>query len=154
MDALSLRMQIISSGFSSNVIHQDVDQIHFNINNVKLTFYQYPFAIPANLFHENYFRIPNLPTLAAMKALALVGRGKWKDYVDLYFLIKYHISVQLICDKAKELFTDVFNSTLFNKQLCYFKDIRYDEPVEFMPGFEVSEEEVKAFLTDAALTGF
>jgi hypothetical protein len=43
---------------------------------------------------------------------------------------------------------------LFTKQLCYFADIRYDEQVEFMPGFEVSEEEVKDFLTEAALTGF
>ena len=40
------------------------------------------------------------------------------------------------------------------KQLSYFKDINFDEPVEFMTGFEVSEEEVKTFLTDAALTGF
>jgi hypothetical protein len=149
-----LRKQVLSSGFPSNVIHQDVDQIHFNINAVKLTFYKYPFTIPADIFHENYFRIPDLPTLAAMKAFALGGRGKWKDYVDLYFLTKHHFTVREISAKAKELFTDVFNPILFNKQLCYFNDISFAEPVEFMPGFEVSEEEVKAFLTDAALTGF
>ena len=40
------------------------------------------------------------------------------------------------------------------KQLCYFKDINFDEQVEFMPGFEVGEDEVKTFLTDAALTEF
>ena len=150
----SLRKQVLSSGFPSDVIHQDVDQIHFNINKVKLTFYKYPFTIPANIFHEVYFRIPDLPSLAAMKAFALGGRGKWKDYVDLYFIIKNHFSVQEISAKAKALFTDVFNPILFNKQLCYFKDISFEEQVEFMPGFEVSEEEVKAFLTDAALTGF
>lgn len=43
---------------------------------------------------------------------------------------------------------------LFNKQLCYFTDISYAEPVEFMPGFEVSEKVVKEFHTEAALTGF
>ena len=150
----SLRKQVLSSGFPSDVIHQDVDQIHFNINKVKLTFYKYPFTIPANIFHEVYFRIPDLPSLAAMKAFALGGRGKWKDYVDLYFIIKNHFSVQEISAKAKALFTDVFKPILFNKQLCYFKDISFEEQVEFMPGFEVSEEEVKAFLTDAALTGF
>ena len=150
----SLRKQVLSSGFPSDVIHQDVDQIHFNINKVKLTFYKYPFTIPANIFHEVYFRIPDLPSLAAMKAFALGGRGKWKDYVDLYFIIKNHFSVQEISAKAKALFTDVFNPILFNKQLCYFNDISFEEQVEFMPGFEVSEEEVKAFLTDAALTGF
>ena len=150
----ALRKQVIASGFTSSIIHQEFDQIHFNINNVKLTFYKYPFALAANIFHENYVHMPDLSTLAAMKAFALGGRGKWKDYVDLYFLIKYYFSVREISAKAKELFTDSFNPILFNKQLCYFSDINFDEPVEFMPGFEVSEEEVKSFLTEAALTGF
>lgn len=65
-----------------------VGQIHFNIHNVKLTFYCYPFVIPANIFYQNYFRISELITLAAMKVFAFGGRGKWKDYVGLYFLIK------------------------------------------------------------------
>ena len=36
---------------------------------------------------ENIFRLPSLLTLAAMKAYALGRRSKWKDYVDLYFLL-------------------------------------------------------------------
>jgi len=32
--------------------------------------------------------MPDLLTLAAMKAFALGRRSKWKDYVDLYYLIK------------------------------------------------------------------
>ena len=51
-------------------------------------------------------------------------------------------------------FGDLFSEKLFRGQLNYFKGISLDEQVEFMPGFEVSEEEVKNFLTDAALTGF
>lgn len=141
-------------GLSSNLIGQKTDQVHFNINNVKLTFFQFPFLIDAPHFHEKYFRIPDLLTLAAMKAFALGGSGKWKDYVDLYFIIKDHFSVAEISNKAGELFTDVFNPVLFTKQLCYFNDISFDEPVEFMPGFEVSEIEVKGFLIEAALTGF
>ena len=43
------------------------------------------------MFTENFediINIPDLPTLAAMKTYALGRRGKWKDYVDLYFIIK------------------------------------------------------------------
>ena len=154
VNVILLKKQVLTSRFLSHVIHQDVDQIHFTINGVKLTFYKYPFKIPAAIFHDNYFRIPDLLTLAAMKAFALGGRGKWKDYVDLYFLLKYHFTVREISVKAKELFTEVFNPILFYKQLCYFKDINFDEQVEFIPGFEVGEDEVKTFLTDAALTEF
>ena len=154
VNVLSIKKQVAVSGFSSNVIVQKADQVHFTINSVKLTFFQFPFFVPANDYYEKYFRIPDLLSLAAMKAFALGGRGKWKDYVDLYFIVKNHFSIKEICNKAKELFTDVFNPVLFCKQLCYFDDISFEEQVEFMPGFEVSENEVKEFLVDAALTGF
>ena len=154
VNALSIKKQVLQSGFTSNIIVQKHDQIHFTINTVKLTFFQFPFLIEATTYHEKYFRMPDLLTLAAMKAFALGGRGKWKDYVDLYFMLKNHFTISEICDKAKELFTDVFNPVLFSKQLCYFEDISFDEPVDFMPGFEVSEKEVKDFLIDTALTGF
>lgn len=149
-----LKKQVSESKFSSSVIHALPDQIHFIINNVKLTFFEYPFFIDANDDVNGIFRMPNLLTLAAMKAFALGGRGKWKDYVDLYFIIKDFYNPQQISDKAKELFTDVFNPTLFRKQLCYFKDINYTEQVEYMPGFKVPEDEIKAFLIEASLTGF
>ena len=154
VNSVSIKKQVSGSGFPTNLIVQKADQIHFTINNVKLTFFQFPFPIEANNYHQSYFRIPDLLTLAAMKAFALGGRGKWKDYVDLFFLLKNHFTIEEICNKAKELFTGVFNPLLFNKQLCYFDDISFEEQVEFMPRFEVDEKEVKDFLTDAALTGF
>ncbi len=154
INVLGIKKQVAVSGFLSNVIVQKADQIHFTINRVKLTFFQFPFSVPADNYYESYFRIPDLLSLAAMKAFALGGRGKWKDYVDLYFIIKHHSSIKEICNKAIQLFSGVFNPALFCKQLCYFDDISFEEQVEFMPGFEVGENEVKEFLVDAALTGF
>jgi hypothetical protein len=148
----TLKNQVILSGFSSTIIYHDADEIHFNINYVRVSFSQFPYPVLANIYHENNFRIPDLVTLAAINATALNARIKWKDNVDLYCIIKCHIPFQIICDRAKEIFSGLFNSILFSKQLCYFKDINFDEPVEFMPGFEVTKAE--AFLTDAALTGF
>jgi hypothetical protein len=149
-----IKKQVIDSGFSSNVLHALSDQIHFIVNGVKLTFFEYPFTILANEDVNGIFKMPDLLTLAAMKAFALGGRGKWKDYVDLYFIIKDFYTPKEISLKAAELFTEVFNPTLFRKQLSYFGDINYSEQVEYMPGFEVPEAEIKAFLVDAALTDF
>ncbi len=154
VNVLSIKKQVVVSGFLSNVIVQKTDQVHFAINGVKLTFFQFPFFIPAGSYHENYFRVPDLLSLAAMKAFALGDRAKWKDYVDLYFIIKYHFNIKDICTQAGQLFTHVFNPALFCKQLCYFDDVSFEEQIEFMPGFEVSEKEIKEFLVDAALTGF
>lgn len=89
-----------------------------------------------------------------MKAFALGLRSKWKDYVDLYFILKDHYTISDISEQAHLHFGDLFSEKLFRGQLNYFKGISFEEQVEFMPGLEVSEDEVKAFLTDAALTGF
>jgi hypothetical protein len=95
--------------------------------------------------------MPDLLTLTAMKAFALGRRSKWKDYVDLYFLIKNCFNVNDIIQKATMTYGQEFSGKLFRAQLAYHKDINYSESVEYMPGFDVKEEVVKAFLVDKAL---
>ena len=154
INSTGIKKQVSQSGFKSTVIVSLPDQIHFIVNEVKITFFEFPFQIVSDIRYKDYFSMPDLLTLAAMKAFALGGRGKWKDYVDLYFIIKNNYSVGEISKKAKALFSDVFNPVLFKKQLSYFDDINYTEQVEYMPGFEVPDDEIKAFLIDAAVTGF
>ena len=57
----------------------------FWINNVKFTFYQYPFELEYRRDIDGIIKMPDLITLSAMKAYALGKRAKWKDYVDLYY---------------------------------------------------------------------
>jgi len=127
------------------------EQINLTMNAVKITFYQYPYKIDANDNFENTFRMPDLLTLAAMKAYALGRRAKWKDYVDLYFLLRDRYTLDQIVQKADSLFGQMFSGKLFRSQLAFHKDIDYSEPVEYMSGFEVEEQEVKDFLIDKSL---
>lgn len=62
--------------------------------------------------------MPDLLTLAAMKAFALGQRLKWKDYVDLYFIFYYFIMKDFcrigeIIKKGEELFGGEFADKLF-----------------------------------------
>jgi len=97
--------------------------------------------------------MPDLLTLAAMKAYALGGRAKWKDYVDLYVLLRYRFSLAQISEKSKDLFGVYYNEKLFREQLCYFQDVDYSEKVDFVVQ-AVSDEEIKQFLTDIATSPF
>ncbi len=45
---------------------------------------------------EKFLPSRALLDLAAMKAYAMGRRSKWKDYVDLYFIIKDHFSIDQI----------------------------------------------------------
>jgi hypothetical protein len=150
----SIKNQIKKNNYSpDNVVHEASEEMHLIINSIKVTFYSFPHKIENLVDFEDIIKIPSLLDLAAMKAYALGGRAKWKDYVDLYFLIKYHFTVKEIANRAKELFRGFFNEKLFRQQLCYFDDIDYSELIEFI-GEEIPEEEIKEFLIDSATTPF
>ena len=135
-----------------NTIYEASDQIHFIIENVKVTFMQFPFQLKsANHIHG--LSMPSLPSLAAMKAYVLGGRAKWKDYVDLYFIMKDHYSIKEIIKKADELFGSSFNGRFFRQQLSYFDDINYTEKVEYI-GEPLVDEIIKVFLTDKSFSPF
>ena len=120
----------------------------FMCDAVKITFYHYPYAIAYKTQVDHCIKIPDLLTLAAMKAFALGKRAKWKDYVDLYFILKDFHTLTEIAIKSAEIFGGEFNEKLFRIQLSYFDDINYDEQVEFLPGFEISEDAIKKALVN------
>ena len=140
--------KIISSGYSPSVTRRVVEQMNLIVNGVKLTFFQYPFDIEAKYSFEKTFRVPSLLQLAAMKAYALGRRSKWKDYVDLYFLLTQHFTLADISNEAARLFGDLFSEKLFRAQLCYFDDVDYTEAVDYIIPTPPTDETIKTTLTE------
>ncbi len=135
------------------LLYEAFDQMHVITNSVKVTFFNFPYKIYSVKNLDGIIDTPSLLDLAAMKTYALGGRAKWKDYVDLYFLLKHHFNLKEISNRALEIFGTNFNEKLFREQLCFFDDIDYSEKVEFI-GDEIKEEEIKQFLTGVAVTPF
>ena len=86
-----------------------------------------------------------------MKAQALGHRAKWKDYVDLYFIMKDYFDIYKIIKKAEAIFSSEFNEKLFRTQLAYFKDINYTEKVIYLEGFEVDDKIIEKGLIEFSL---
>jgi Nucleotidyl transferase AbiEii toxin, Type IV TA system len=145
----SIKNRLKSQDIHYEIIHQEYDQLHLLVNSVKLTFFTFPYKIDASESFEDIIKMPSLIDLGAMKALALGGRAKWKDYVDMYFLFKDHFSLQEIEKRANELFNEAFNIKLFRQQLVYFKDIDYSEKVFYLNN-EPSKSGIEKFLIDIA----
>ena len=145
--------RIVASGFEYQVTRRVFEQMNLIVGDVKLTFFQYPFPVASEVMFGNVFRIPSLLSLAAMKAYALGRRSKWKDYVDLYFLLTQHFQMSEVTEKAIAIFGDLFSEKLFRAQLSYFADIDYTEEVEYLVAVPPSNEEIKAKLTQIALDG-
>lgn len=133
-------------GYEPLITWNVTDQMNLVVNDVRLTFFQYPFQIKANNIFERQIRIPELIDLAAMKAYALGRRSKWKDYVDLFFLLKEQFSFETISQRANAIFGNMFSDKLFRSQLSYFEDIDYTEEVDYMIPNPPTENEIKEFL--------
>jgi len=149
LQALRIKNQFKATNIHYKIIHEAFDQIHLMVDEVKLTFFNFPFEIPSEKRFEKVLRMPDLLTLSAMKALALGGRAKWKDYVDMYFILKYHFDLQTVERITTELFPEAFSAKLFRQQLSYFKDIDYTEKVIYLSE-KPADIEIQEFLITQA----
>ncbi len=129
------------------------EQLNLILRGVKFTFFEYPYPVEVNSTFEDIIKLPDLLNLASMKAFALGRRSKWKDYVDLYFILKNHYSIKQITEKSLTIYGQLFSEKLFRSQLCYFDDIDYTEEVEYIVK-QPSNKEIKGFLTEKALEVF
>ncbi|MEK7526937.1 MAG: nucleotidyl transferase AbiEii/AbiGii toxin family protein [Patescibacteria group bacterium] len=146
-----IRKKVKTFSGINQIIVNHTGEFTFLCNGVKFTFYNYPFDLEHAEDFEGVIKIPDLLTLAAMKAYALAGRAKWKDYVDLYFILKNFYNLRDIANKSANLFKGEFNEKLFRTQLGYFDDVNYAESVEYLPGFEISDKKIKEALIELSL---
>ncbi len=127
------------------------DEFSVLINGTRITFFSFPFSVQHKItWQRGHITLPGIIELGAMKAYALSRRSKWKDYVDLYFLLRFKLSMEELIEKTKEIFSSHFNSRLFREQLCYFDDMDYSEAIEYMD-YAPDDREIKEFLEAIAV---
>ena len=126
-------------------LEESREELTMIIDGIKMTFMEYPFDIRLSVNLDDIMMMPDLITLAATKAYSLGRRSKWKDYVDLYFILRDYFTLQDVSAEAKKIFGGGFNERLFREQLCYFADIDYSEGIEFVRG-AVDNKVVQEFL--------
>ncbi|PIZ65726.1 hypothetical protein CO051_06195 [Candidatus Roizmanbacteria bacterium CG_4_9_14_0_2_um_filter_39_13] len=151
LEILSIRKRVTATFPITQVRVENPTEYTIKVNNVQMTFYNYPFPIEYTVKFNDTIKIPDLLTLAAMKAFALGKRAKWKDYVDLYFIFQFH-SLREIVNKAQNIFKNEFSEKLFREQLSYYQDIDYSEKIVYKTGWEVNDQEIRNRLTQLSVS--
>lgn len=133
-------------GENSIKILDSEDQLNLNTpEGIGITFFldDYQNLFPAVLCEQ--VNLMSVKDIAANKAMLQGKRPKWRDYVDLYSVLKgRHIGLQELIKASKRKFENDFSEKLFLEQLVYWNDIS-DYTIEFV-GHEVLKEEIKNFL--------
>ncbi len=88
----------------------------------------------------------DLRDLASNKATTIGFRGKWRDYVDVYFLLKEgKVSLTELLEITEKRRGAEFSARLFLQQLVYFDDIT-DFTIDFV-GQPTSPADIKNYLS-------
>lgn len=124
------------------------DQISFKTKeNVEVTFVWYYFKPLFPLIKTDSISLASMDDIAADKAHSIARRAVWRDYVDLFCLLKdRHTTFDNIIGLAKKKFTGEFNEALFLQQVTYYGDM-IESPIEFVKQAYAASE-IKSFLRD------
>lgn len=113
--------------------------------NIELNFVCYPYKALRTIVPTSSLPVFHLDDLAASKANTIGRRPQWRDYVDLFFLMKRnYYTVYTIVDLAEKKYGGEFNAKLFAKQLTYYRDVEVRPTVFLKESY--TENEIKSYL--------
>ena len=124
---ISTIIEILNKRFNVHIVKQSANIIILSINDIKIDFVNYSYPLIHNLIHENDVRLLNIKDIAAMKLNAICGRGKKRDFIDLYFLLK-SFSLKEMIPFYNNKFTDGSEAMVL-RSLSYFKDADEEEDI-------------------------
>jgi len=90
------------------------------IEDIKVDFVNYPYSWIDKAILKDGIRLAGMKDIAAMKLSAITGRGTKKDFIDLYFLLRY-FSLNQMLNFYNQKYPDG-SKFLVLKSLTYFED--------------------------------
>lgn len=127
-----------------NVLKKSKNILICSVDGIKVDFVNYKYPLIDNYTIIDNIRLASIKDIAAMKLNAIAGRGSKKDFIDLYFLIKFHTLEQIIGYYLQK-YSDG-SEFMVKKSLTYFEDADLEEtPVLFE---EIDWQEIKTKLIE------
>lgn len=133
----------------------DIDHVEFVVKGVKLSFYANPNYSPVKepVKFLNNIILADLVSIGAMKMEVMLRRSKYRDYYDIYSLLREGVSLREMIDlalkysghrlKSKNLIAMLARSDRFIQDACFSS---------LNPIYNISPKEIEQYII-AVLTG-
>jgi predicted nucleotidyltransferase component of viral defense system len=134
-----------SRDFSFDYIGNNSRMLFGSIDNIKCDFVQEPATLLEPFIVVDGIRYFSIKDIAAMKMHTICGRGKKKDFFDVYALLQMFDKETLI-----QWFTQKYDEKqlfFFWRSILYFEDAENDPDIEGFPPFTKNWREIKQFIT-------
>ncbi len=143
---------------------KESNQLDLLVEGSKLTFLSYPFPLMFYLKQgENVsdslkgIKIASVKEIALMKAYSMGRRSSYKDYIDMYYILKNEgIDLGFIIENAKKKYektiTGSFSEKLFREQLVYTDDVTdKEEAMSKVFDRNLTQEAIEEFLKEMVM---
>lgn len=127
------------------ILNQTHEQVDVLIGTVKVTFFnaKWSFLKPEQE-QPDRFNLATIESIAAMKVNVLFLRAKYRDYYDLYFLIKRCMNLKKVFECGLSTMPGI-TFKLFATALIYVDDIE-DDAIDFLEPIEkISKSKIRDF---------
>lgn len=136
---LSTLRQDVEASYPFSVYTSSKNILIGDIRGVKVDFVRYKYPLLSPIIEKGGIRLVSQKDISAMKLAAITGRGKRRDFIDLYFLLGT-FSLEEMLGFYKQKYDDGVEMLVL-KSLIYFRDADEDEmPRTFQP---ITWEKVK-----------
>ncbi len=128
------------------VIQQFKQTLTVEIEGIKLDFLHFRYPFTYNILNIDGIRMADIRDIACMKVDAIVGRGRKKDFYDLFYLLK-RFSLEEIINWYQRMYN---HSSLFHvyKSLTWFEDADMDAELNTIDQNYTWEKVKSAILTE------
>ncbi|WP_442765827.1 nucleotidyl transferase AbiEii/AbiGii toxin family protein [Sulfurospirillum cavolei] len=133
----------IKSFEQKEIINQTNEQIDVLLDGVKVTFFNAKWSFLKPIMKQK-LNIASIEQIAAMKVNVLFLRAKYRDYYDLYFLVKEGMSLKHIFEVSEKIVEGV-TFKLFVVALLYIDDIEDDDIRYLEPKEHLSKANIRDF---------
>lgn len=102
------------------VLRDKGNTFHLSIGGISLSCFYYPYGLIRELTEFAGVYVASLEDIAAMKVVAIVQRGTYRDFIDIYYLLEI-FGLSKILSWALEKYPS-YSKLMVLKGLIYFED--------------------------------
>jgi len=131
----------------------DYNQCNFNLNGVNVSFYANNInKAPENLFRQDFlnnFKIADKISIGIMKLEVMLRRSSFRDYYDIYAILKDGIQLKDLIDGASKYSRHRFKTRDMLTMLTKGKNFTVDTNFEALkPKYKVDYNDIEQFLVE------
>lgn len=138
-----------------NIVVDTLDELtFFTTGTIKITLLYYPFKpFFEHVKTEAGLELFPVKEIALQKAYTIGRRGEYRDYFDLYTILKNgYINLKELIAGAKQVYNGAFDEKLFLEQLVYYGDLTNFEVTPVSKASLPTHDEVKQYFEELVKT--